>query len=192
MADAFKETAMLPQIAIFAAAFALFLSFAIAQEASRFGPAVALRFLERGDVIPPSNADLTAFNLATWARDENNAASLHGYARRVVPIDMAFLLTFGIFLATAARVVARTVSWRIMDPASDWWWALAIMPALYVISDLFEDILIVQLLENPDAIQDRFHLLRSLTFWKMRTAIGAFAQLAILLLLLLTLGSSES
>jgi hypothetical protein len=53
--------------------------------------------------IPPSNAELTAVNLAAWVRDKNNAASLHGYARRVVPIDMAFLLTFGIFLATAAK-----------------------------------------------------------------------------------------
>ena len=74
--------------------------------------------------------------------------------------------------------------------ASLWWWALAILPGLYVIADFFEDILIVHLLENPDAIPGRFDLLRKVTSWKMRTSIGSFAQLAILFAALFALGSS--
>jgi hypothetical protein len=191
MAHVFEEGACIAPIAILAAAITIFLSFAIAQEASKFGPAVAQRFLERGDVIPLQGA-LDAVNLSAWVRNENNAASVRGYARRVVPIDIAFLLAFGIFLATAARYVAGTIRWRILDANSLWWWLLAILPALYVVSDLFEDILIVQLLENPDVIQGRFHLLRSVTSWKIITSIGAFIQLAILFLLLFVLGSSKS
>jgi hypothetical protein len=190
MANAFGATTFLAQIAIFAATVALLVSFLIAQQASRFGPAVAQRFLERGDVIPPGNAPLNAANLAAWVHDPDNAASVKGYARTVISIDIVFLLAFGTFLATAARFVAERVDWRILDAASLWWWALAILPGLYVIADFFEDILIVHLLENPDAIPGRFDLLRKVTSWKMRTSIGSFAQLAILFAALFALGSS--
>lgn len=190
MTQAFADPTFIAQIAIFAATTTLILSFAVAQQASKCGPAVAQRFLERGNEIPLEGV-LNEANLSAWVRNEKNAESVHGYARRVIPIDIAFLLAFGTFLAMAAKFIAATIHWRILEASSVWWWLLAILPTLYVVSDLVEDVLIIQLLENPNGIHDRFSFLRGVTSCKILTSIGAFAQLAILLVLLLVLGPSK-
>jgi hypothetical protein len=190
MARAFVDPTFTAQIAILAATMTLFLSFAVAQQASKFGPAVAQRFLERGSEIP-GVGPLNAANLSAWVGDERNAGFAHGYARRVIPMDIAFLLSFGTFLATAAMFIAATVRWRLLEAGSGWWWLLAILPALYVISDFIEDVFIIRLLETPSGIQSSFLFLRKVTSFKILMSAGAFAQLAILLVLLFALGSSK-
>src|SRR4051794_11059447 len=62
-------------VSIVSAGLALTLSFAISDKASRLGPAVAARFLERGAVIPPTDAALTAEELAQWLREPKQASS---------------------------------------------------------------------------------------------------------------------
>jgi hypothetical protein len=191
MAQAFFDPTSLAQIAVFAATTTLILSFAVAQQATKFGPAVAQRFLERGDEIP-GVGPLNAANLSAWILDEGNAGSARGYARRVIPIDIAFLLSFGTFLATAPIFLAATVRWRTLDGGSGWWCLLAILPALYAISDFIEDVVIVRLLESPSGISSCFSFLRKVTSFKIWSSAGAFAQVIVLLALLLALGSSKT
>lgn len=190
MTQASVDPTFAAHVAIFGATMTLFLSFAVAQQASQYGPAVAQRFLERGNEIP-GMGPLDAANLSRWVLDEKNAASARGYARRVIPVDIAFLLSFGTFLAMASIFLAATVRWRGLDAGSAWWWLLTVLPSLYVIADFIEDVLIIRLLENPTEIRSRFSFLRKMTSLKILTSAGAFAQLAILLVLLLLLGSSK-
>jgi hypothetical protein len=191
MAQAFVDPTSMAQVAVFAATMTLILSFAVAQQATRFGQAVAQRFLERGSEIPGVGL-LNAANLSAWVLDEGNAGSARGYAHRVIPIDIAFLLSFGTFLATAPMFLAATVRWRTLDSGSAWWCLLVILPALYAISDFIEDILIVWLLKNPNGISSCFSCLRKVTSFKILSSAGAFVQLIVLLVLLLALGSSQS
>jgi hypothetical protein len=190
MTQLFVNPTFAAHVAIFGATMTLFLSFAVAQQASQYGPAVAQRFLERGNEIPGVGS-LDAANLSAWVLDETNAGSARGYARRVIPVDIAFLLAFGTFLAMAPIFLAATVRWPGSDAGSVWWWLLTVLPVLYVVSDFIEDILIIRLLENPTEIRSRFSFLRKVTSLKILTSAGCFAQLAILLVLLLLLGSSK-
>jgi hypothetical protein len=128
---------MLAALATLSAAMTLLLSFLIANQASKLGFAVAIRFLERGDVIPPDNLPLTAENLDRWRSDPANRAAAQGYASRIMPWDIAFLLSFGCFFGFGSMAIAGLIP--MVSPCRCCFW---IFPVLYIASDFIEDLLI--------------------------------------------------
>jgi hypothetical protein len=159
-------------LALFFAALTLLLSFVIANEASQFGCAVAVRFLERGSLIPTDNIPLTADNLDRWRSAPQNNASVHGYASRVIPLDIAFLLSFGCFFGFASAALAGQIA--IADSRIILFW---IFPALYMISDFIEDMSIRQVLLSPSPLASNFSFMRRMTAAKMITSVLCFLQI---------------
>jgi hypothetical protein len=138
------------------ATLAIALSFLISAYASleRVGLAVSQRFLERLNVIPELSEKkaqpITAATLRSWAAENASPATL--YAKRVIPLDVLFLLILGAFLYRASLALAQLVAWpdSLLAVTHLCW----ILPAVYVASDLCEDILIVVLLSFASTISD--------------------------------------
>jgi hypothetical protein len=157
-------------LVVLSAATALALSFAIADRALKFGPAVSARFLERGNAIPPSNVEVTASNVAEWLSDPQNAVAIEGYVRVVLPMDVIFLVSFGAFLASGATALAS----GLMLP----WWVYWIVPGLYMAADLAEDALIAKTILARDG-HSTFRVIRRATRLKMLFALLSLLQLAL-------------
>ena len=166
---------MLATLSILSAALTLSLSFLIADKASQFGFAVAIRFLERGDVIPPGNQPLTAENLDRWRSDPVNHASAQGYASQIIPLDILFLLSLGCFFGLASMALADHIGMSSFQRL-----LLLVFPVLYTASDLVEDLLIRNMLVSSSSSAGNFNFMRWMTSAKMKTASLSFLQVFVL------------
>jgi hypothetical protein len=166
---------VLATLSILSAALTLSLSFLIADKASQFGFAVAIRFLERGDVIPPDNQPLTAEKLERWRSDPVNRASAQGYATQIIPLDILFLLSLGCFFGLASMALADHIGMSNFQRL-----LLLIFPVLYAASDFIEDLLIRNMLVSSSSSASNFNLMRWMTSAKMKTASLCFLQVFIL------------
>ena len=133
---------------------AIALPFLISGIASRYGSAVAERFLERPGAVPEElggGAILTHEKLYKWATAPATSADAKGYAHRVLPVDLLYLIFLGGFLGLAASTVSSSIVWPMSWPAIPvWtWWLL---PLTYVVCDVLEDSLIIFLLSWPSFI----------------------------------------
>jgi hypothetical protein len=169
---------VLATLSVLSAALTLSLSFLIADKASQFGFAVAIRFLERGDVIPPANQPLTAENLDRWRWDPVNHASAQGYASKIIPLDILFLLSLGCFFGLASMALADHIGMSSFQRS-----LLLIFPVLYTTSDFIEDLLIRNMLVAPSSSTGNFNFMRSMTSAKMKTASLCFLQVFVLVVL---------
>jgi hypothetical protein len=169
---------VLATLSILSAALTLSLSFLIADKASQFGFAVAIRFLERGDVIPPGNQPLTAENLDRWRSAPLNRASARGYASQIIPLDILFLLSLGFFSGLASMALANHIGLSSLQRS-----LLLIFPVLYTASDFIEDLLIRNILVSPSSSAGNFNFMRWMTSAKMKTAGLCFLQVFILVVL---------
>ena len=168
---------MLATLSILSAALTLSLSFLIADKASQFGLAVAIRFLERGDVIPPGNQPLTAENLERWRSDPVNHASAQAYASQIIPLDILFLLSLGCFFGLASMALTEHIGMSSFPRL-----LLLIFPLLYSASDFIEDLLIRNMLVSPSSSAGNFVFMRWMTSAKMKTASLCFLQVFILVI----------
>jgi len=169
---------VLASLSILSAALALTLSFLIADKASQFGFAVAIRFLERGDVIPPGDQPLTAENLDRWRSDPANHAFAQGYASQIIPLDIMFLLSLGCFFGLASMALAGHIGMSSFQRL-----LLLIFPVLYMASDFIEDLLIRNMLVSSLSSAGNFNFKRWMTSAKMKTASLCFLQVFVLVVL---------
>jgi hypothetical protein len=171
------------------AALAIAMPFIISQAAMPYGVAVSLRFLERptntGDLrytIPTESVELvglTGDSLTNWVRMKEGRLA-QGYARRVIPLDLVYLLILGAFLGCASTTLARLIQWPVSlsgIPFSAFW----LLPALYMIFDLFEDTSILVLLESPATIGTMFWTLTAFRAAKLAAVFVGIAQVFVLL-----------
>lgn len=168
-----------------AAAIAIPFIVPILAPATEVGAAVSARFLERPGGIPaePSAppATIDATSLRAWATASGTSAYARAYARRVIPIDLCYIVALGGFLALAAHTLAISgiVPGNALGkvPIAVW---LA-LPALYALTDLFEDLLIFALLTWPAVITDAsVDLLAVLRAIKIGSSALALLQLFVL------------
>lgn len=177
------------RVMVLCGALAVALPFVISSVASRFGPAVSERFLERPTELPAevgSEGPLDASLLRAWAmgsKDPKTAAHAKGYARWVMLFDLAYLVSLGLFLGLAASYAAGLATWPAwVASRPNWvWW---ILPGAYIAFDFAEDSLIFVLLTWPSGIADAsLQLLSFLRFVKI-VSVGGAMGVAVLLGLL--------
>lgn len=169
---------------------AIALPFMIAQVAMPFGAAVSQRFLERptdsGDLrytIPQEakGDSLDAETLFKWVQAHGRSAK--GYALHVMPIDIAYLLCLGLFLGLASGFLGRLTHWPSILSQMPMW-AFWLLPALYMVCDLTEDVLVMVMLNWPSTIQGMaFTILAGARSLKIVSVGLAFAQVLLLCLL---------
>jgi hypothetical protein len=134
--------------------------FIISQVATSFGSAVSERFLERPTnsddpryTIPPETATgkaLSGDTLTEWVQAQGRLAN--GYATRVIPLDILYLVFLGTFLGIASTTLAGMIRWPAVfphGPAGIFW----LLPALYIFCDFAEDSLIFTMLNWPSTIR---------------------------------------
>jgi hypothetical protein len=167
---------------------AIALPFIISQAAMPYGLAVSLRFLERPTnsenpkyTIPAESdkaVDLTGDSLSSWIQAKGGRLA-HGYATRVIPLDLLYLLLLGCFLGVASTTLAgitqRPASLSTL-PISAFW----VLPALYIFFDFTEDISILVLLNWPHTIEKMFGVLTAFRTGKLAAVSAAFAQVFLL------------
>ena len=120
------------------------LPFIISQVAMPYGIAVSLRFLERTTnsekpkyTIPfetDKTVNLTEDSLTKWTGMKGGRLA-QGYATRVIPLDLLYLLLLGAFLGFASTTLAGIIQWPASLsslPISAFW----LLPALYSSSTL--------------------------------------------------------
>ena len=135
------------RVAIFTGVVAIGLFFFVAAVASRYGPdaaqvpTVEARFLEK----PPRHE--AAF-IQDWVVQHPDAARHYAFPI-LFPLDLIFMLFLGGFLGLASVLTANTIGW--LKPFA---WLLTIAPAVYVVVDLAENILLARLLLHAQAIND--------------------------------------
>jgi hypothetical protein len=145
-------------ILLAAAAIAIPFVISFVAPAGRVGAAVSARFLERPGGIPQEPtvkpAEINASTLFEWVTARETAPFARAYAWRVIPIDFAYIIAFGGFLALAAYFLATTAiaPGNLLGRAPITVWLIC--PALYALTDLLEDILIMTLLTRPEVIGD--------------------------------------
>jgi hypothetical protein len=161
------------------AAVTILLQFTIPHFSSPYGAAVKARFVERSKTIPEGetgDVPLNEQNLRQWISSYLESAG--GYASPVLfPLDILFLFALGIALATGSVFFARhavLVSnvWPVI------WW---IIPAVYLVSDFVEDVLLIGILKNPQQLTAQsFSSLALATNIKIKSVTAGFCQLAVL------------
>jgi hypothetical protein len=135
------------RVAIFIGAVTIGLFFFVAAVASRYGPDVAQvptvegRFLEK----PPRHE--AAF-IQDWVVQHPDAARHYAFPV-LIPLDLLFMLFLGGFLGLGSVLTANTIGW--LKPFA---LLLTIAPAVYVVVDLAENILLARLLLHAQAIND--------------------------------------
>ncbi|MGY4353617.1 hypothetical protein ACVWZR_002606 [Bradyrhizobium sp. i1.3.1] len=176
------------RLVILFATLAIALPFVIAKAGLPFGTAVSQRFLEREtndsdprSTIPPEakvGDQLAAESLATWVRE--HAERARGYAQRVIPLDIVYLVCLGVFLAIASvtlRDLTLTPSFFPRIPN----WVCWLLPCIYVVCDFSEDFLIILLLTWPETIKGVAFQALSLARSIKITSVGlAFVQVLLL------------
>jgi hypothetical protein len=166
---------------------AIALPFIISQVAMPYGGAVSLRFLERptNSVKPkytiPAESDnlatLTKESLTGWTQTKSGLAQ--GYATRVIPLDLLYLLLLGAFLGFASTTLAGLIQWpgKLSNlPISGFW----LLPALYILFDFAEDLVILVLLNWPSAIDRMFRVLTVCRTAKLAAVFAGFVQVFLL------------
>ncbi len=134
---------------------AIVLPFAIGLFATkkRVGLDVSERFLERLDEIPSGatkeQRELNSSNLKNWVADHPVHAAQ--YARRVMPMDILYLVALGSFLGLASNWLASDMQWPAAFAGLPIW--LWLLPALYIVSDVVEDLMIAMLMTSPRLIE---------------------------------------
>lgn len=136
------------KIAVFLAALTIGLSFTIGAVASKYGTSVSTRFLETGKY------DLAA--LDSFAKNDQTNAK--GYVFPVLfPGDILYMICLAGFLGFASvACVDAAASIQFLKNVPRWVFVIA--PALFLASDLTEDILLARLLTwpeniNPESVQ---------------------------------------
>ena len=173
---------------ILLAMLAIALPFIISQVAMPYGVAVSLRFLERPTnsedhkyTIPAESdkaVDLTEDALMNWTQVKGGSLA-HGYATRVIPLDLLYLLLLGGFLGVASATLAGMIQWPAnlsRLPISAFW----LLPALYIFFDFAEDISILVLLNWPPTIERMFGVLTVFRAGELAAVLAAFAQVFLL------------
>jgi hypothetical protein len=176
------------RLIILLAMLAIALPFIISQAAMPYGVAVSLRFLERptNSVKPkytiPAESDnavtLTKDSLTSWTQTRGGQLA-QGYATRVIPLDLLYLLLLGAFLGFASTTLAGIIQWpeSLSNlPISGFW----LLPALYILFDLAEDIVILVLLNWPSAIDRMFQVLAVCRTAKLAAVFAGFVQVFLL------------
>jgi hypothetical protein len=171
---------------IILAAGAITIPFFISSVAAKAGAAVSERFLERpgGKItIEPSNSqvDVDETSLRAWVMSEKTKDYAHIYAWRVIPLDFAYLIALGGFLAVAAHTLALSeiAAGSLLGKVPAMLWL--VFPAVYVVTDLLEDILIMTLLTKPASISGRtLELLAALRSAKIAGVAISLLQIFIL------------
>jgi hypothetical protein len=166
-------------IFLLCAAATILLQFTIPYFSSPYGAAVKARFVERSKTIPElgtGDVPLNEQNLRKWI--SSCPESARGYASPVLfPLDILFLFVLGIALATGSVFFARhavlvSEVWPVI------WW---IVPAVYLISDFVEDVLLIGVLKNQLRLTARsFSSLALATNIKIKSVTAGFCQLAAL------------
>jgi hypothetical protein len=124
-------------VAILLGALTIACMFVLGALADRCG--AGSRFLER-------SVSYDAARFATWASAHPDEAQR--YAMPVLfPGNLVFMLLLGGFLGWGSAFCAQHIG-----RASAYAWAAGIVPALYVVADLTEDVLLARLLTNRAAI----------------------------------------
>jgi hypothetical protein len=144
----------------------------------KYGTDVASRFLERLKYIPSQTEVLSATTLRRWLTDKANDGAIRGYVYPVLfPLDLFFLLAFGLLLAFASGALVGGLGFLSNIPGWIWW----ILPAAYMASDLVEDTVIAAIFKSRIALtENSFRLLSGLTAIKLATVTTAIAQVAFL------------
>lgn len=175
------------RLVILFATLAIALPFVIAKAGLPFGTAVTQRFLERetNDSDPrftiPLEAklgnQLAAESLATWVREHTERA--RGYAQRVIPLDVVYLVCLGIFLAIASVTLRDLTLTRFFPRIPSW--VCWLLPCIYVVCDLSEDLLIMLFLTWPKTIKGAaFRALSLARSIKIMSVGLAFVQVLLL------------
>src|SRR5262249_38770769 len=90
----------------------------------------------------------------------------------LLPLDIIYLAALATFTSTASRVLAFPVAFESWVPK-----LCLVVPVLYFVTDLAEDLLLAWMLTSPDAITDRLvSITRSVTFEKFVPASLAVLQ----------------
>jgi hypothetical protein len=168
---------MLMIIAIGLGGILIFWSPTISSMASRFGPDVAARFLERGKTIPSTNEKLSRGTLERWMHSSAvNSVQAKAYACFVIPADIIYILVFSGFLLSASISLQQ-----IIPPLSGWAYVVWVFPVCYAIADFVEDFLIIYLLLRPKRVQQAlFIVMRCSTVVKIASASIALIQVFLL------------
>ena len=150
--------------------------------ASKYGPDVAARFLERLNFVPSQMPPLLSReNLARWVGDPAQAAAKDGYAMPVLfPFDLLFMICLSALLAFASVLIVEHLRFLSGLPLWIWW----LLPLGYMSADLAEDCAIFLVLRGNLPLTDAVYgLMRHLTGAKPATvsiAIGQVGFLAVL------------
>jgi hypothetical protein len=193
--------------AILLAVIAIALSFQMRNKADTFGADVSGRFLETGGSYergPPPRAaeprrgaparetapvvktnDTEAAALRRWVTANTGNAARPGaalnYANPIlIQYDIAFLLALGLFLmiATVRMASAHVIEWLGLVPPR-LFWIFAVLPAVYIVADLAEDILLWRFLTDQASISPLLvGFAKNLTALKLYSLIGAMAVAA--------------
>jgi hypothetical protein len=98
---------------------------------------------------------------------------------RVIPLDLLYLLLLGAFLGFASTTLADLIQWPASLsnlPLSGFW----LLPALYILSDFAEDLVILVLLNWPSAIDRMFWVLTVCRTAKLAAVFAGFVQVSLL------------
>jgi hypothetical protein len=153
------------KIAVLLAAITIALQFAISYVAGRYGAKVGGRFLERGEAYTVKDIN------------ELTPAEARGYAFPVLfPLDISFMVSLGSFLGLASEGAAESIS-LFKNVA----WLFTIVPALYVLADFLEDVLLAWMLLSKKARnQTTINLAQHLTKGKVVTCTFGIVQTILL------------
>jgi hypothetical protein len=154
----------------------IILSFIISFVAGRCGFDVSSRFLERGNVIPSRQEALTEKSLSAWLKDPPTSQYARPHAFWIIPLDFAFMLSLAVFMATGSLSFAEAIAWP--QSLKLWQWLLPLIgPAVYLLSDAAEDILIVRILLHSNQVDSGvFAAKRVATAIKVLSATIALLQ----------------
>jgi hypothetical protein len=176
------------RLIILLAILAIALPFIISQAATPYGLAVSLRFLERPTnsenpkyTIPAESdkrVELTEDTLTNWIH-ANGGRLAHGYATRVIPLDLFYLFLLGGFLGVASAALAGIIQWPA-GISNIPIWVFWLLPTLYIFFDLAEDISILVLLNWPTTIEQMFGALTAFRTAKLAAVFLAFTQVVVL------------
>jgi len=105
------------------------------------------------------------------------------YARRIILLDVAYLLCLGVFIGIASTTLTGLTEWPatfLRIPV----WAFWLSPALYIVCDFAEDTLIFSMLNWPSTIRSMaFTALTAFLIIQIASVTLGLAQVLLLCLL---------
>jgi hypothetical protein len=165
--------------AITFAAAAIVWSFIVTLFASKFGPDVSARFLERSGKIPSNGKELTRESLEEWLRSPTTGKFRRPYAFLIMGLDLVYVILAGGFMLTGSPWLAEALKW---PEQVEWlpYLMVFVLPALYMLSDIVEDVLIMIILRHQDVSISSFAALRTATGMKIVAFGVAVLQVLVL------------